>query len=107
MPRPPAKNCSFSLLNMASRLAGVLMRDNANNLSGSARLPGFSFIRLMNQLRLKMMAPHPTVLSSYGALYEELVAAGAGLCLECAGILGVLYGVMPDFILTRHATPTK
>ena len=91
---------------MASRLAGVLMRDNANNLSGSARLPGFSFIRLMNQLRLKMMTPHPTVLSSYGALYEELVAAGAWLCIERALILGALHGVMPDLNLTRHATPS-
>ena len=90
---------------MASRLAGVLMRDNANNLSGSARLPGFSFIRLINQLRLKMITLHPTVLSSYGVLYEELVAAGAVLCLECAGILGVHYGAMPDLNLTRHATP--
>ena len=42
-----------------------------------------------------MMTLHPTVLLS-GVLYEELVAAGAGLCLEYAGILGVLYGVMPD-----------
>ena len=85
----------------------MLMRDNANNLSGSARLPGFFFMRLINRLRLKMMTLHPTVLSSYGVLYEELVAAGAGLCLECAGSLGVLYGVMPDPNLTRHATPSK
>ena len=37
---------------------GVLMRDSANNLLGSARLSGFNFIRFINQLRPKMMIPH-------------------------------------------------
>ena len=37
---------------------GVLMRDSASNLLGSARLSGFDFIRFINQLRPEMMTPH-------------------------------------------------